>query len=442
MTAKHKDRTGSGRFSAPRWTRGAVLCLAPLTSPPSAAQPVQAPPAGLQAGEVARPPEEQADTTRGDLGQAKPDTDPRPPTGILQELSAILPGIALKRKFDELAAETNIRFSVANTYLFQQATGGDGRRSAGGGDLDLLAKWTAVGAGTKDTGILAFAAETRYQIGDQAPSALSGEIGTLIPTTNGFGERPLTVKEAYWDQRLFEDRFRYALGRIDPENLFGGHRLQSANLYFLNKAFSSNPTIAFPGSGFAAAAQVKPAPWLYVDGGITDANGKTTVGNFEGFFEDNEFLLFGEAALTPTIEGVGAGRYRLAVWHIDEREDARRPSDEGFTLSFDQDFGDSLTAFLRYGHADGDATGVTNSVQGGVGVKGVLGEKHMLGFAVAWSEPADDSLSDEKVLEIFQRFQITETFQFTIGAEAIFDPSHAPDDEVLGVFSARLRVSF
>ena len=28
------------------------------------------------------------------------------------------------------------------------------------------------------------------------------------------------------------------------------------------------------------------------------------------------------------------------------------------------------------------------------------------------------------------------------GIEVIFDPSNAPDDDVLGVFSARLRVSF
>jgi hypothetical protein len=85
---------------------------------------------------------------------------------------------------------------------------------------------------------------------------------------------------------------------------------------------------------------------------------------------------------------------------------------------------------------------VTDSVQGGVGIKDVLGKENMLGLAAAWSEPAEDGLRAEKVLEVFQRFQITETFQFTLGAEAIFDPSNAPDDEVVGVFSARLRVSF
>ena len=39
--------------------------------------------------------------------------------------------------------------------------------------------------------------------------------------------------------------------------------------------------------------------------------------------------------------------------------------------------------FLRYGYSDAGVTGVRNSVQGGVGIKGVLGEEGMLGVAAA-----------------------------------------------------------
>ncbi|MCW5768851.1 MAG: carbohydrate porin [Phycisphaeraceae bacterium] len=348
----------------------------------------------------------------------------------------------IKRRFDEIAERTNIRLGLAHTMLFQQATGGPGRRSGAAGDLDILAKWTLIGAGTKDTGILAFASEYRYQIGDMPPGSLGGEIGTLVPTTNGFGERPFIVKELYWDQRLFEDRFRFGLGRIDPENLFGSHRLQSANTFFLNKVFSGNVVVPYPGPGLTGAAQIKPTTWSFLTAGITDANGKATVGNFEGFFEDDEFMLFVEGGLTPTFDGLGQGRYKLSLWHIDEREDASKPSDDGFTLAMDQDLGERLLAFARYGHADGDATGITDSVQGGVGIKGVLGKENMLGLAAAWSKPKDDDKRDEKVFEVFQRFQVTESAQITVGVEAIFDPSNAPDDEVIGVFSARLRLSF
>jgi porin len=415
-----------------------VLAVAGTLSRPGAADdpPVPPPESSSAADAPAAQPEVEIAPTD------QPPLDPLPPTTVEDELEEIRPGVAIKREFDRIAAETNLRFGIANTWLFQQASGGPGLRSAAGGDLDLLARWTAIGAGTKDTGVFVFAAEYRYQIGDQAPSALGGQIGTLLPTTNGFGERPMVVKEAYWDQRFAGDRFRLGLGRIDPENLFGGHRLQSANMFFMNKAFSSNPTVAYPGPGVAAAAQIKPVQWAHISGGITDANGKATVGNLEGFFDAGEFLTFAECALTPEFEGVGAGRYRLALWHIDERDDAGVPSDQGITISLDQDLGESLVVFLRYGHAEGDATGVTNSVQGGAGIKGIVQKDDMFGLAAAWSEPSGDGRRDEKVVEVFQRFQITETTQFTVGVETIFDPSNAPGDDVIGVFSARLRIVF
>jgi hypothetical protein len=181
---------------------------------------------------------------------------------------------------------------------------------------------------------------------------------------------------------------------------------------------------------------------LYVSAGVTDANAVITMNNFEGFFEDHEYLTFVEGALLPTFDGIGTGRYRVAAWHVDDREVAMKPSDQGFTISCDQDIGESLLVFLRYGHADGDVTGITDSVQGGVGIEGILGKDNMLGLAASWSSPVDDGKRDEKVFEVFQRFQITETSQFTIGAQMIIDPSNAPDDDVLGVFSARLRIAF
>jgi hypothetical protein len=368
--------------------------------------------------------------------------DVQPPTGIDDELHAITPGVAMKREFDRIAEKTNIRFGVANTFLLQQASGGPGRRTAASGDLDLLAKWTAVGAGTKDTGVLAFAAEYRYQIGDITPSALGGEIGTLVPTTNSFSERPMVVKEVYWDQRLADDHIRIAAGRIDPENLFGGHRLQSANTFFFNKAFSGNVSVAYPGPGLALAGQIKPVDWFYLTAGITDANGSATIGNFQGVFDDLEFLYFTEAAILTDFKDLGQGRYRLALWHIDERDYAGKPSDAGFTISADQDFGKSVTVFARYGHADADVTNITDSAQLGAGIKSVLTQDDLLGAAVAWSSPKTDSKRDEKVLEFFDRLQITETSQFTLGVELIFDPSNAPDDDLLGVFSARLRIAF
>jgi hypothetical protein len=182
-------------------------------------------------------------------------------------------------------------------------------------------------------------------------------------------------------------------------------------------------------------------PWLYIDGGIAGANGKVTTVGIDDFFEDHEYLTFAEAGLTPTIDGLGSGRYRVAVWHVDARDGADKPSDRGITISLDQDLGKHTIAFLRYGYSDAGVTGIRNSVQGGVGFTGVLGRDNMLGLAAAWSQPEPDDQREETVFEVFQRFQITETAQFTIGSELIFNPGKTDDDDVVAVFSVRLRIS-
>jgi hypothetical protein len=284
------------------------------------------------------------------------------------------------------------------------------------------------------------ATEWRHQFGSRVPSALGSEIGTLLATTNGFSDRGLVVKDAYYVQRLFEDHLRVGFGRVDTENLFAGHQLQSANTSFLNKAFSTNPTVSFPGIGAGAALSVRPLDWFYVAGGANNAYGNTEEVTVD---ELDEWRLFkyGELGLTPSVEGVGDGRYRVAVWHMDSRGETGQPADEGFSVIVDQTFGERITTFARYGYASGDLTGVKQSIQAGGAVLGLFGSSaDLTGLAFAWSEPEAD-LDDEEVLEVFHRLQLTGRLQLTLGAQMIFDPSNT-DVDALGVLSARFRLSF
>ena len=145
-------------------------------------------------------------------------TPAQPPSSTLQELDAGAPVVGseiwrdpfgeLGRASRDLEKSTGLKIGFAYTALFQQVFGGAGDPSGAGGDVDLLMKWTLLGRDTKDPGALVVNAEYRHEIGDQPPSVLAGEIGAAIPTTNGFGERPIVVKEAYWSQRLFDGALR------------------------------------------------------------------------------------------------------------------------------------------------------------------------------------------------------------------------------------------
>ena len=340
----------------------------------------------------------------------------------------------------ELDERHGLSISGAYTMLFQHSMGPNAH-SAGAGDFDLFVRWTPLGRGTPDTGSFYMATEFRHDIGAIPPSELGSEIGTLLGTTDGFSDRGWSIKDAYWAQRLFDDHFRFGIGRVDSENLVGNHNLQSANTSFLNKAFSVNPTMAFPGSGFGAAAAVRLGETFYVSGGATNAYGNTTTNDLDEL-DEGRFFKFAEAGVTPNISNWGEGRYRVAIWHMDSRSLTDQPSDSGISLIADQKIGERLSIFARYGYSEADLTGVRHSAQAGAAIQGLIGSANDLtGLAMGWSEPEAD-LSDEKVVEVFHRLQLTGRTQVTVGAQLIIDPSNAPDVDALGVFSARLRVAF
>jgi carbohydrate-selective porin OprB len=381
---------------------------------------------------------------------APPPTDPnveladieKEKEGALHAESFERPFAWLARKSTELEAASGLKLGLAYTTLFQQASNGPGDRNGGAGDVDLFARWTALGRGTPDTGTFVLNLEQRQEFGSQTPAELGPEIGTLNKTTNAFTKRELVVKDGYFAQRLFDDRLRLGIGRADPENLVGGMKYQSQNVSFLNQAFSTNPTISFPGSGATFAASVRPGPF-YVSVGAVNAYSQTTQNTLHELVDERKFFTFAEGGWLGKVGDLGSGTYRVAVWHIDEREKTGKPSDRGITLVADQDFGASWAGFARYGRSEGRVAVVQELWEAGVLYKGLFGLKEDLtGLAAASSEPRDDAIRTEKVIEVFHRFQLNPQWQLSLGAQLILDPGKAPDDDPIGVFSFRVRVAF
>lgn len=343
----------------------------------------------------------------------------------------------------DLEDATGLRVRFAYTMLFQQASNGPGDRSAGAGDLDIMAAWTLLGRGTADTGRLIVTGEYRFGMGNITPNALGPEIGSLQRTAGGFSDRGWVVRDFHWVQRLFEGRLRLLVGRSDVSDYVGGHRLQSINNSFLNRQFSSNSTTAFPaGHATSAGVSIQPIDEFYVTFGGANAYGSTNVNDWSTL-GDGDYFGFAEFGYTPRFEGLGWGRYALLIWNMPTRENTGQPSDSGFSVMLEQDFGANLHAFGRYGWAADGTTGIKQAGEVGVGYRGLLGSPdNLTGLAVGISEPTASGLRDEKVIELFHRFQLTPYSQLTFGIQGIFDPSNSPDVDGIAVFETRLRVEF
>jgi len=348
--------------------------------------------------------------------------------------------VASLRSFEE---RTGLRVNFAYTMLFQQATGGPGDRNGAAGDIDFMTAWTLLGRGTENTGTLIFTGEYRFKMGEQTPSQLGGVLGTLTNVTSAFNGRGWVVRDVYWLQRLLDGKLRFLIGRADISDFIGGMRMQNVNNSFFNRAFSGNAAVAYPaGHGPAAGLSIVPNDFFYVSAGIQNSYSTTTTISLNTL-DEGDFFYAAEIGITPNFEGLGRGRYRVMGWYMDNRPQLNLPSDEGLSIIADQDIGDRFLAFARYGHSNGDLTNIKNMGQIGVGVRGLLGsEDDLTGLAGSIAEPETSGLRNEKVVEIFHRWQLTARSQFTVGAQLIVDPSNAPTDDTLGVFSVRFRFDF
>lgn len=342
-----------------------------------------------------------------------------------------------------LEEATGLRLGFAYTTVFQQATGGPGDRYGGSGDLDLFGRWALLGRGTENTGQLVFSGEYRHQIGEQPASDLRDDVGSLQRTTNGFNDRGWVVRDLYWIQRLLDGKLSLGAGRADPSDFFGSHWMQNLNASFFNRAFAANSVVPSPGHGMTAGFSVRPVDEFFVTAGLSNMYGRSTINDIDTL-DEGDFFTFAEFGYTPTIKDLGRGRYRFLIWHADAREDNGNPSDRGFSIIADQELGEIVQVFARYGFADeGTLTGIRSSFETGLGFRGLLGaENNLTGVAFAYSTAPSGGGQDEKILETFHRWQLTAHTQFSIGAQAIIDPSNNRDDDVVGVFSARFRIAF
>ncbi|MBL9149050.1 MAG: hypothetical protein JNM94_10190 [Phycisphaerae bacterium] len=336
-------------------------------------------------------------------------------------------------------AQTGLRVGVAYTTVFQLGNAGVNGFS---GDLDIMTAWTLVGRGTPNTGTFVFTGEDRFRQADQPASAVGPDMGTLQPTTNGFNDRGWVVRDGYWLQRLFDNRLRLLVGRADLTDFVGAHRLQNLNSSFSNRWFSANPVVASPGHGPAAGLSFAPCDWFYVSAGLANAyNTTTTIG--VDTLDQGDFFYTAEVGLTPVFQGLGAGRYQLMLWRMDERPELGLPSDQGISVILNQEIGESLIAFARYGNSEATLTNVQNAVQAGVGLQNLFSQESLTGVAGSWGEPDRAGWRDETVFELFHRIQLSRYSQFTVGGQVIFDPSNSPtDSDVVGVLTMRYRVAF
>ena len=344
---------------------------------------------------------------------------------------------------NRLDKAARIRLGFALTSVYQYATWAKGPKNAASSDFDFFGRWRPLQ--TRETlGFVIFQAEARWsQLTDIAPQDLSVSIGSLWGTSNGFSDNLIRLKQIYWQQFLLDNTLSYRIGKLDQSAVFNTNRMQSDNLYFLNAAFSDNPTMAYPDNGLGGDVLWRPHNLVYFGYGISLTNEQFLESSADPLLADAEWFTALEVGFTPWFDDLGGGKYRLTAWHTSATKSSMAPASTGFALSCDQDFGSKWLGFLRYGYSDGHLTETDMIVSGGLAFKQVLGKMDdIAGVGAAWGRPSDPTARDQFVAEAFYRLQLTPAIQVTPDAQLIVHPSFSPQQSTVWVLGVRVRITF
>ena len=354
------------------------------------------------------------------------------------------------RKYNsKLKDAIGLKFALAYTALYQvanRATQGERRNQAAGAIWDFTGLWTVLPRKWGNPGYIGFRSRSKHRLfTDIPPNDLAGEIGSLWSTAAFFTVDNFAVSQLWWEQHLFDDKLIFRVGKLDQSDYIDSFSFSSSKLFFINSAFSDNPTIPFPGNGLGAAALIQPNDFFYVLGSLGDANGDSSTFEFDTFFNDQEFFTGVEAGILPKINSLGKGNYHVALWHSDGSKKNNAPSGSGMAITFKQQLRNYYDVFLRYSFSNGKVTNVKQVLSGGVGVYDplYLGMKdNLLGLAIAWGEPEVQDLRAQYVVETFLRLQVFKSMQVTPDIQLILSPSNAPDENIVAVFGLRFRFVF
>jgi len=340
-----------------------------------------------------------------------------------------------------------LAFGFDYNALYQKASQSPGEDAAAGGALRAFGQWTLTGRGTENTGTLVFKVENRHRLGtDIPPQNLGFEIGYAGLTAVPFSDIDWALTNFYWDQHIMDKRVGFVAGVVDVTDYVNVYGLVNPWADFSNLAFSTDPTISAPDQGLGAAIRLMASENYYFIGGIADANGHPTDPEnlFDSFFGDAEYFTHLEMGWISSWARRYNDNIHLTFWHADEREQAQVSDGWGLAFSYGRLIDNKWEPFFRAGYAKDGGALWQGSVSTGLGYHTRKGSD-VIGFGINWSRPNEDTLGadldDQYTAEVYYRLQLFKILTVTPDVQLLFDPALNPDEDFIGVFSIRTRIS-
>ena len=209
---------------------------------------------------------------------------------------------------------------------------------------------------------------------------------------------------------------------------------------FLNQAFVNAPTGNFASYDIGAAAQ-----WAF--GNFSASGVIMDVGKND---DGNNYQFYALQLAYPLETGLGEGNYRIigsltSDNFLNSDGDDDNESLSSLTLSFNQQLGKIIGAFLRLGIQD-DAAAITweKLYSGGLNISGGIWgrEQDNIGIGIAYLDGGNTDLDSSLVTEAYVRFVLNEMFAATADFQYLADDVSGNENPNGWVGSIRLTAEF
>ena len=312
---------------------------------------------------------------------------------------------------------------------------------ASSGDATFSGRWLMFGHKYNRPVYLSFRLRHRHAYGDLAPSELSSYTGLIWKTVDGFTDAGFQIPNLYVSQELADGRLTLRYGQFSIDNFFDNHKLRSAKQYFLNQAFSGDPSIAFPsyGTGFTVQWQDTGNWDLGIGGSNIQGTDQAEVINFS--LTSSALFYTGQGGYN--FEGFGKrdARVQLLGWQSKSNDEDELSDGTGVSLTLEQEGGTSGERFVaRYAFSDGDAAPVDQLFMLGWGRE--IRKYDHLGLGFGLGRSAEDSTIWQGIAEIYYRWQVTKELMVTPDLQIIAGEGLEGGDAIQIVAGLRAGISF
>jgi hypothetical protein len=208
---------------------------------------------------------------------------------------------------------------------------------------------------------------------------------------------------------------------------------------FMNQALVNGPNAFLPSYDRGGALGWEAGPWS-LRGVVMKVNENDA---------GNEFTFYG-AQLGYTLQtGLGEGNYRVLVDRT-SKDFLGKDGETGnkcasIMFSFDQQLGDVVGAFLRFGWQDDDAAVVYDSIwSGGINIKGSPWhrDEDNIGLGYAWLDGGNQEVRQSQAAEGYYRFVINTRLALSADVQYMIDELHNQENPQGFIFGLRLTAEF